>query len=63
MPLTATQVASLEATRSHYGCGASDCTHCYPVQYGCEACGGTFPSPVANGEQITCQECDYENNA
>jgi hypothetical protein len=63
MPLMPSQVTELEATRSRYGCGASSCLACYPIQYGCEYCGTDFDSPIANGELFTCPECDFTANS
>jgi hypothetical protein len=62
MPLTPEQVTYLEEKQSSYGCGAHDCTDCYPIQYGCEYCTEDFPAPIANGEVYTCLECDWVNN-
>jgi hypothetical protein len=59
MPLTQNEVTALQATQSTYGCGASDCKACYPIQYSCESCYEEFPAPIANGERFTCPACDY----
>jgi hypothetical protein len=63
MPLTTQEVTALRATQSLYGCGADNCTACYPIQYSCDLCDTEFDSPIANGEQFTCPVCDYDNNS
>lgn len=62
MPLTPEQVTELEATQSHYGCGADDCVACYPIQYGCEFCDTRWEQPIANGEVFKCPECEWVAN-
>jgi hypothetical protein len=61
-PLTVREVENLERIRNNYGCGASGCVACYPIQYRCELCGEDFDSPIANGETFLCLNCDYLNN-
>lgn len=62
MPLNPAQVAELEASQSHYGCGNEECLACYPIQYACEFCAAQFPDPIANGEYYDCPECGWVNN-
>jgi hypothetical protein len=62
MPLTQIEVQQLQATQSKFGCGASACKSCYPVQYACDCCSAKFDEPIANGERFVCPECDWDNN-
>lgn len=67
MPLTPDQVKEIQANQSDYGCGADDCHACYPIQYLCEECNATFPSPIRYNprdqrEEYRCPECDWINN-
>lgn len=49
------------AVHSRYGCGADDCTACYPFRYRCEWCGEDFPEPVPNGDrEPKCEACGYD---
>jgi ligand-binding sensor protein len=62
MPVTITRLKEIELTRSPYGCGLEVCEACYPVQYACENCLEAFALPIVNGEQFTCEACDWVNN-
>jgi hypothetical protein len=63
MPLTPDQVTELETKQSSYGCGADDCSDCYPIQYSCEWCKAMFPEPIGNGEEHICPNCGYIANS
>ena len=59
MPLTKEQVIELKSRQSTYGCGASNCVRCYPIQYACDWCDTEWDNPIANGEDYTCPECNH----
>ena len=61
MPITFEQAKALTGTASRYGCGASACSSCYPVQFACDCCGADFALPYANGELYECDSCGYES--
>lgn len=60
MTLTAEQVQEIEAKASRYGCGAHNCTACYPLVYRCEMCGEDYASPILNGRRAECEACGWE---
>jgi hypothetical protein len=62
MPLSPTQTKVLQSYQSSYGCGASECVSCYPLQYACEWCNEMFAQPIALGEVFICPMCDWTNN-
>ena len=45
-----------------FGCGATYCASCYPLQYACEFCNETFEKPVSVGEAYECPNCEWLND-
>jgi hypothetical protein len=54
----ASLLAQITAKQSRYGCGASACLDCYPVQTVCGECDWEFRLPVLRTDTQTLYVCN-----